>query len=159
MDIAEFKEIFNRIMESERMDVTAIAKKAKADRSYLSKLINSNESKRVGPRIMTKMQRAFPKYFEENNKNNGHIHHTYEKEYIQLLKEDRALLAGIIDLNLKLVLQTLRTVAVRQEADEEIILESLARLEGKPENELFQDAGRRKGRIEKAADTHGKKSA
>ena len=64
----------------------------------------------------------------------------------------------IIESNLKLVLETLRTVGVRQEADEEVVLESLARLEGKPEKALFLDAGKRKGRIEKAADIHGKKA-
>lgn len=157
MDSLELKEIINEIMEAENLDLTGIAGKARADRSYLSKLINSPEPLKVGPRIKTKMQRAFPSYFSENNKNNRRPIQTYEKEYIQLLKDDRTLLAGIIEANLKLVLETLRTVAVRQEADEEVILESLARLEGKPEKELFQDAGRRKGRIEKAAGIHGKK--
>ena len=63
------------------------------------------------------------------------------------------------DANLRLVLETLRTVAVRQEADEEIILHSLARIERKPEKELFLDAGRRKGQIEKVANKHGNKPA
>lgn len=54
-----------------------------------------------------------------------------------------------------LVLETLRTVAARQEADEETILHSLGRIEGLPEKKLFQDAGRRKSQIEKTAAAFG----
>lgn len=64
-----------------------------------------------------------------------------------------------IGANVVTVLETLRTVAARQEADEEIVLHSMARIEGLPEKKLFQDAGKRKSQIEKAADKYGKKPA
>lgn len=53
--------------------------------------------------------------------------------------------------NLVRALETVRTIAVRQEADEEIVLKSLARLEKIPETQLFADAGKRKSQIERAA--------
>ena len=64
-----------------------------------------------------------------------------------------------IEANLGLVLETLRTVAVRQEADEEIMLASLSRLEGDQENKLFEDVGRRKSQIENLARMYGTRSA
>lgn len=149
MNSFDLRDIVNDIMEKEEIDLTTLASTAKANRSYLSKLVNSVEEMKVGPKVKAKIHKAFPAYFPENNTNNARPVQKYEKDYIQLLKDDRTLLAEVIKINLKLVLETLRTVAVRQEADEEVILHSLARLEGKPEKQLFQDAGKRKGQIEK----------
>lgn len=65
-------------------------------------------------------------------------------------RQDRR--SEVIESNLIRTLETVRTVAGRQEADEEIILQSLARLEKLPsEKKLLQDAGKRRDQIEKAA--------
>lgn len=70
MDSFELKNIVDLIMQDESIDLTALAKKANGDRSYLSKLVNSKKKLKVGPKIEAKIKKAFPGYFPENNTNN-----------------------------------------------------------------------------------------
>ena len=154
----ELLDIIEEIKESERTDLKGIAKKCGVDRSYLSTLVNLEEVKGLRPALLRKFGKAYPSFFGITKKPNrpNTVRRGDSAEVVDILREDRLLFADIIKINLTAVLETLRTVGVRQEADEEVILRSLARLEGKPENELFEDAGRRKSQIEKDADKFGR---
>lgn len=66
-----FRDIINSILDTEHIDLTTLASKAGADRSYLSKVKNSTKERDIGPAVIGKVKRAFPHYFEENNKNNA----------------------------------------------------------------------------------------
>lgn len=70
MNSFDFRNIVNEIMDKEKMDLVTVAAKANADRSYLSKLINSKEPLTVGPKVIGKIERAFPNYFDGNDANN-----------------------------------------------------------------------------------------
>lgn len=65
-----FRDIINRILDTEHIDLTTLALKANANRSYLSKVKNSVDELEIGPTILRKVKRAFPSYFDGNNENN-----------------------------------------------------------------------------------------
>jgi len=71
------------------------------------------------------------------------------------LEMDKAFLQKIIDSNLTLALASLKTISIRQEAAGEVVLGSLARIEGKEESELIEAADKRRAQIEKEWQTHG----
>lgn len=71
MDSFELKEIVNNLLDKENIDLTGFAAKVKADRSYLSKLVNSTKRLMVGPKILEKLLKAYPSYFDKNNTNNA----------------------------------------------------------------------------------------
>lgn len=70
MNSFAFRDIINGILDAERIDLTALALKANADRSYISKVINSKKKLEVGAKVIGKISRAFPEYFKKNNENN-----------------------------------------------------------------------------------------
>jgi hypothetical protein len=70
MESVEFAKVIKRIMDRESIDLKTLAKIAKADRSYISKVINSKVPLSVGPTVSGKIARAFPAYWPKNNTNN-----------------------------------------------------------------------------------------
>lgn len=88
---------------------------------------------------------------------------SYRAKYIKKLEDDNDLLTElirdnqeIIKNNLTLVLATVRTISVRQEANGNVALESLARLEKKKdEKALVDEADKRTVQIETAVYAHG----
>jgi transcriptional regulator with XRE-family HTH domain len=96
-------------------------------------------------------------------KNPAETEDSYRAKYIRKLEDDNALLTEliksnqeIIKNNLTVVLATVRTISVRQEATGTVALESLARLEKKKnEHVLVDEVDKRTVQIETAAYTHG----
>lgn len=89
-----------------------------------------------------------------------------QAKYIKKLEDDNDRLWGlvkdtqeIIKNNLTLVLSTVRTISVRQEATGGVVLESLARLEKKPEKSLVVAGDKKRDQIEREAHKHGSAAA
>lgn len=74
MDSFELRDIVNVILEKEKLDLSGFATKAKIDRSYLSKVVNSKVRKAIGPKVQAKLRKSFPKDFLSNNENNTAAH-------------------------------------------------------------------------------------
>jgi hypothetical protein len=63
MDNKELKHIIESITDGEGMELAAIARRAKVNRSHLSTLINSEEAKPVTDSFVGKIKKQFPAYF------------------------------------------------------------------------------------------------
>lgn len=69
----ELQNIVERIKKNEKTDLTEIAASVGKDRSYLSKLINSEDEKEITKALLRNFKEAYPSYFAEDNKNNGRL--------------------------------------------------------------------------------------
>lgn len=114
MNNRELKNIIEQIQEGEAIKITAIAKKAVVNRSYLSSLINSEDIIDVEPPFIGKIAKAFPTYFDSQHKPTN-------EQIMASLKEIRGLAISIL---------------TGQSAGQEIIMGALDRLEEKPEGSL-----------------------
>jgi hypothetical protein len=86
---------------------------------------------------------------KEELKKERQARQTSEERERKALEHDKALLEDIIRTNLTMVLASLKTIGVRQEADGETILRSLERIEGTKEGELTGESDNRRAQIEK----------
>ena len=71
MKAGELLDIIDEMKKTGVADVTEIADKTGANRSYLSKFINGDPEKPVTPSLLRKLEKAYPFVFFKNNKNNG----------------------------------------------------------------------------------------
>lgn len=120
MNNQELKEIIEQIKIGEAIKITAIAKKAEVNRSYLSSLINNEETIDVEPPFIGKIAKAFPAYFDKQQKPTNDL-------IMSSLKEIRGIAISIL---------------TGQSAGQEVIMGALDRLEEKPEGSLAAVAGR-----------------
>lgn len=63
MNTQELKNIIEAITDGEGMELAAIARKAKVNRSHLSTLVNAAEAKPVTDSFVGKIKKQFPSYF------------------------------------------------------------------------------------------------
>lgn len=114
MNNQELKNIIEQIQTGEAIKITAIAKKAIVNRSYLSSLINNEDTIEVEPPFVGKIAKAFPSYFKDQQK-------PTDDQIASSLKEIRELAIAIL---------------TGQSAGQEVIMGALDRLEEKPEGSL-----------------------
>lgn len=114
MNNRELQKIIEQIQTGETVKITAIAKKAKVNRSYLSSLINSKDTIEVEPSFAGKIIKAYPAYFGNQQK-------PTDDQILSNLKEIRELAIAIL---------------TGQSAGQEVIMGALDRLEEKPEGSL-----------------------
>lgn len=114
MNNRELQNIIERIQTGEAKKITAIAKIAGVNRSYLSSLINNKETVEVEAPFIGKISKAFPAYFNTQQK-------PTDDKLLSSLKEIRELAIAIL---------------TGQSAGQEVIMGALDRLEEKPEGSL-----------------------
>lgn len=118
MDSHKLKNIIQKIQTGEGIDLSAIAKKAEVNRSYLSTLINSEEKKDATDSLIGKLTKAYPAYFNAQQKPTDEI-----KEVLANLRELRGYAIAIL---------------TEQQAGQQVMIGSLERLESKPEGSLSE---------------------
>lgn len=101
----------------------------------------------------TEFQRMYVEAMEEL-KQEMKDHRKSLEEQQTILMEHNRFLQGLINTNLTLVLATVRTISVRQEATGETVLHSLERLEKKGKGSLVSVADKRRDQIEQAFSKH-----
>lgn len=165
MDNRELNRILQIIQKSEGINLSKIARTAKVDRTYLSKLINLDITKPAGKNLLSKIGTAFPKYFQENNEYSQQKQQV-DPDYLALLKDNDRFFKELlkekvmtIDSNLNTVVGASDQISLLVESARSVILESLARLEKKPEHTLMDEAGSRVKRLMKEKKKQGTKNA
>ncbi len=120
MDSLKLKNIIQKIQTAEGVNLSAIAKKAEVNRSYLSTLINSEEPQDATDSLIGKLTKAYPAYFNGQQKPTDEI-----KEVLANLRELRGYAIAIL---------------TEQQAGQKVMIGSLERLENKPEGSLSEVA-------------------
>lgn len=120
MDSYKLKNIIQKIQTGEGIDLSAIAKKAEVNRSYLSTLINSEDKKDATDSLIGKLTKAYPAYFNGQQKPTDDI-----GEVLANLRELRGYAIAIL---------------TEQQAGQKVMIGSLERLEKQPEGSLSEVA-------------------
>lgn len=123
MNTKELKNIIKQIQEGEGVNLTAIAAQSGVGRSYLSTLINDNETKTVEAPLIGKLSKAYPAYFKGQNR----TEQIDLEQVMASLKEIREYAISLI---------------TGQTAGHEVIMGALDRLEKNPEGSLSEAADR-----------------
>lgn len=71
MNNRELQNIIEQIKKRGKTDLTEIAASVGKDRSYLSKLINSEDEKQITKALLKDFKEVYPSYFPEDNKDNA----------------------------------------------------------------------------------------
>lgn len=79
----------------------------------------------------------------------------FRAKYIKQIEKENQFLQNLVTTNLTLVLATVRTISIRQEATGGVVLESLARIEKKPEAALVAAGDKRRDQIMRDAHARG----
>lgn len=144
----DLRNIINEIETTQGLNISQIAKKADVNRSNLSKIINMDEEKDIGKRLLSKLKTGFPGFFKETNKNNttenyilpmGEVKITLA-DYIRMIEDYNKYLQESVLSNLKLAVGYMGKLDTQFEASRDVALKSLARLEKKPEGLLTGEA-------------------
>lgn len=121
MNNKDLKKIIGAIQKGEGIKIKAIAETAIINRSYLSSLINSSETKDVEPPLVGKLKKAYPAYFDQQKPT--------EKSKIDEILASLTLLQGYTI-----------SILTGQSAGHEVIMGALDRLEKNPEGSLSSAA-------------------
>lgn len=164
------KEISKIIQAKKGWNLDELAKSIGYSRGHLTRLFKEEDTREIEKTLSEKysdllQNEIFTLGFHlGKQKSPEESEDSYRAKYIKKLEEENALLIElvksnneIIKTNLTLVLATVRTISVRQEATGGVALESLARLEKrKDEKSLVVEGDMRRGQIEREAHRHGK---
>ncbi len=122
MNNRELQKIIEEIQKGEAIKITAIAAKAKVNRSYLSSLINDKEIQEVEIPFLGKIKKAYPGYFGDQQKT------TDDSKIDQILA------------NLNDIREYAIALITGQTAGQEVMMGALDRLEKNPEGSLSEAA-------------------
>lgn len=103
MNNHQLKSIIEEIEVNEDLTFQDIAAKVKLDRSNLSTLLNKEEVKPVTPKMVNKIKKHFPAYFESDNKKQQNHQITTSDPLliaINIIKEQNEWLRKLVDVNL-----------------------------------------------------------
>lgn len=139
MNNRELENIIDQIKVGEGIKIAAIAKTAKVNRSYLSTIINSEDTKEVEDAYIGKLSKAFPQYF------NGQQKPTVQESD---LDEIRA--------SLEEIRRHTRAILTGQTAGQQVMMKSLDRLEENQEGTLAAEADKLALMIEKRLNSYRK---
>jgi hypothetical protein len=121
MNNKDLKKIIGAIQKGEGIKIKAIAENAIINRSYLSSLINSRETKEVEDPLIGKIRKAYPAYFDQQKPT--------ERSKIDEILASLTLLQGYTI-----------SILTGQSAGHEVIMGALDRLEKNPEGSLSSAA-------------------
>lgn len=91
MNSFDFGDIVKRILADERIDLAELARKSDANRSYLSKVVNSKKELTIGVKVLGKVKRSFPGYFPLNNESDANGVHVANALLIGKTEEPSAM--------------------------------------------------------------------
>lgn len=103
MNNHELKNIIEEIEVNEDLTLQEIAAKVDLDRSNLSSLLNKKETKPVTPKMLNKIKKHFPAYFNMETEGQQKQHNTTTDPLINainIIKEQNEWLRKLVDVNL-----------------------------------------------------------